>query len=51
MDLASLKTFISSLWVVWMTVLFLGIITWVYWPRNRTRLNDAALIPFRDDRE
>ncbi|MEM7444161.1 MAG: cbb3-type cytochrome c oxidase subunit 3 [Pseudomonadota bacterium] len=40
---------IEQLWVVWLLLLFAGIIIWVYLPRNRKKTNDAASIPLRDD--
>ncbi|MBX3517125.1 MAG: cbb3-type cytochrome c oxidase subunit 3 [Rhodospirillales bacterium] len=38
-----------SLWVVWLMILFIGIIWWVYRPRNRRRFEEAAKIPLRED--
>ena len=42
---------IRSLWVVWLVVLFLGIVTWAFWPSRRKKLQDQANIPLRDDQE
>jgi cbb3-type cytochrome oxidase subunit 3 len=42
-------SFIKSLWVVWMMVLFVGIVIWVFLPRNRGRFRQAAEIPLDDD--
>lgn len=39
----------SSLWVVWFTVLFTGIVTWAYWPSKRKALEEHRYIPLRDD--
>ena len=41
--------FVRSAWVVWMMVLFLGIVAWVLWPSNRDRFRRAARIPLSDD--
>jgi len=41
--------FVEQLWVVWLLLLFAGIIVWVYLPRNRKKMDDAASIPLRDD--
>jgi cytochrome c oxidase cbb3-type subunit 4 len=43
--------FARSLWVVWLMLIFLGIVLWVMWPRNRKRFDDAAQIPFKDDKD
>ena len=43
--------FIRSLWVVWLMALFLGIIAWAFWPRNRKRFERDAEIPLRDDQQ
>ena len=40
---------IEQLWVVWLLLLFAGIIVWVYLPRNRKKMKDAASIPLKDD--
>ena len=42
---------IKQLWVVWLLLLFAGIIVWVYLPRNRKKMKDAASIPLRDDQD
>ncbi len=49
MDLTELYATARSLWVVWLMVLFIGIIWWVYRPRNRRRFEEAAQIPLRED--
>ena len=38
-----------SLWVVWLLVVFAGIIVWVMWPRRKKELEEQAKIPFKDD--
>lgn len=45
----TIAEFFRSLWVVWMTALFLGIVAWAYWPRRRSKLQEHANIPLRDD--
>ena len=30
-------------------LLFLGIVAWAFWPRNKERFERDAAIPFRDD--
>ncbi|MEM8587419.1 MAG: cbb3-type cytochrome c oxidase subunit 3 [Pseudomonadota bacterium] len=40
---------IKQLWVVWLLLLFVGAIVWVYLPRNRNKMKDAASIPLKDD--
>lgn len=41
-DLRSLVTLLSFL-------IFLGIATWAWWPRNRAAFDAAALLPFEDE--
>jgi cytochrome c oxidase cbb3-type subunit 4 len=43
--------FIQSLWLVWLILLFVGIVAWVYWPKRKKRLDEAAHIPLKDDEE
>jgi cytochrome c oxidase cbb3-type subunit 4 len=42
---------LRALWVVWLMLLFIGIVVWVYWPsrRRRAEMQDRANIPFRDE--
>jgi cytochrome c oxidase cbb3-type subunit 4 len=47
-DMMSLYSILSSLWVVWFTALFTGIVIWAFWPSRRKRLESHALIPFRE---
>lgn len=49
MDLTELYAVARSLWVVWLMILFAGIVWWVYRPKNRRRFEDAARIPLRED--
>ena len=42
---------LRSLWLVWLVLLFLGVVAWVMWPRRKKELEDQAKIPFKDDRE
>ena len=49
MDIAVFAEHLRSLWAVWLMVLFVAIIGWAFWPRNKDRLNSYADIPLRDD--
>jgi cytochrome c oxidase cbb3-type subunit 4 len=49
MDLEAAYAFVRSLWVVWLIVLFAGIVWWAYRPKNRRRFEDAANVPFREE--
>jgi cytochrome c oxidase cbb3-type subunit 4 len=49
MDLVSLQPLLSTLWVVWFFVLFIGILIRVMAPGRKLTLEQAGLIPFRDD--
>jgi len=42
-------TTVKSLWVVWLVLLFVGIVAWAYWPSRKQRFERDAEIPFRDD--
>jgi len=43
--------FLRSFWVVWLILIFLGIVAWAFWPGRRKRFQRDAEIPFREDRE
>lgn len=49
MDLAELYETVRSLWVVWLMLLFLGIVFWAFRPKNKKRFEEDARIPFKDD--
>jgi len=49
MDLAELYETARSLWVVWLMLLFLGVVFWAFRPKNKKRFEDDAQIPFKDD--
>lgn len=38
-----------SLWTVWMFGLFVAIVAWAFWPKNRKRLEAHASIPLKND--
>ncbi len=49
MDLAAIVEFLRSLWLVWLIVLFAGIVYWAFRPKNKQRFERDAQIPFKDD--
>ncbi len=49
MDLTALYETARSLWVVWLMILFLGIVFWAFRPKNRKRFEEDARIPFKDE--
>ena len=49
MSMAGIAEFVRQFWVVWLMLLFLGIVAWAYWPGRRKQLEDAARIPLRDE--
>lgn len=40
---------VRSLWGLWLMALFLGIVGYAYWPRNKARLEMHGHMPLRDD--
>jgi cytochrome c oxidase cbb3-type subunit 4 len=48
-DLVSLQPLFSALWVVWFFILFVGILIRVMAPGRKRMLDQAGLIPFRED--
>jgi cbb3-type cytochrome oxidase subunit 3 len=39
----------KSLWVVWLTGVFIAIGIWAYWPSNKKRFQAHGRIPLDDD--
>jgi len=50
MDLQTVYELARSTWVVWMIVLFGGIVLWAYRPGNKKRFEDDANIIFHDEK-
>jgi cytochrome c oxidase cbb3-type subunit IV len=38
-----------SLWVVWLGLLFIGIVAYAFWPRRKRRFESHGRIPLEDD--
>ncbi|MBC6441496.1 MAG: cbb3-type cytochrome c oxidase subunit 3 [Rhodospirillales bacterium] len=51
MSIEGIYGYIRQLWVVWLVLLFAGLMIWVFLPRNRERFRDCANLPFKDDTE
>lgn len=51
MDWNELSEFMRPIWVVWLFLMFLGIIAWAFWPRRQDEMNAHAQIPLRDEDE
>jgi cytochrome c oxidase cbb3-type subunit 4 len=47
--MAEFYAWLKSLWVVWLIVIFVGIVVWAYWPKRKAEMDDHAKIPFRED--
>ena len=43
--------FVRSLWVVWLMLIFLGIVAWAYWPKRKKKLEEHGKIPFHENGE
>lgn len=46
-----IAAFSRQFWVVWLVVIFIGIVFYAYRPKNRKHFDDCAQIPFRDGGE
>jgi cytochrome c oxidase cbb3-type subunit IV len=40
---------LRSLWLLWLMLLFLGIVAWAFWPGRRRRMESHGRIPLEDD--
>jgi len=49
MEFETMYSLISSLWVVWFTALFTGIVVWAFRPSRRKAFEDHGNIPFKGD--
>ncbi|WP_455372602.1 cbb3-type cytochrome oxidase subunit 3 [Limibacillus halophilus] len=44
-----LIAFLRSFWVLWLMLLFIGIIAYAYWPKRKQKMESYGAIPLRDD--
>lgn len=49
MSIQDIAEFLRSFWVVWLGLLFLALVAWALWPKNRKKFEHAARIPLEDD--
>lgn len=42
-----MRQFADSWGLLFMTLVFVGILAWVFWPGSRTRFREQADIPFK----
>jgi cytochrome c oxidase cbb3-type subunit 4 len=50
MDTDQILVWLRSLWLVWLVLLFLGIVAYVFWPKRKKRLEAMGRIPMDDDK-
>lgn len=50
MDYHDLAQFARSWGLVYLFALFIGVVVYALWPRNREKFERAARIPFEEDR-
>jgi cytochrome c oxidase cbb3-type subunit 4 len=48
-DLSDIVSWARQAWVVWLLILFVGIVFWAFRPKNKDRFEDHGKIPFRDE--
>ena len=47
--LSDLYDVLRPLWVLWLMLIFLGIVAWALWPGRRKKMKEYGEIPLRDD--
>lgn len=46
----SVLSWVYSLWLLWLVLLFVGIVAWVFWPGRKRKLERHGRIPLDEDR-
>lgn len=46
----AMRTFADSWGLVYMVVIFCGVVIFALWPSRQKHMDDAAQIPFKEDR-
>lgn len=49
MDYETARTFAATWGLVGLVVMFLGVVAYALWPRNRKKFDDASKIPLKED--
>ncbi|MBF0166695.1 MAG: cbb3-type cytochrome c oxidase subunit 3 [Alphaproteobacteria bacterium] len=49
MSLQEIYQLARPLWTVWIFLVFLGIVAWAFWPKNKAKLEEHGSIPLNDD--
>ena len=49
MDLMTITELARSAWVVWLTLLFAGLLFWAFRPKNNQRFEEDAMIIFKNE--
>jgi len=49
MDYESFATVARTYGLVYLGIMFAGVLAYALWPRNRTKFDDAARIPLKED--
>lgn len=50
MDLHEIYRLLRSLWTVWFSAMFVGLVVWALWPSRREEMRRNARIPLDDRR-
>jgi len=48
-DLQAISEIIRPYWVVWLLILFLGVLFYAFRPKNKDRFESDGQIPFKND--
>jgi cytochrome c oxidase cbb3-type subunit 4 len=51
MFVAFVDSVLRPFWVLWVIMIFTGVVFYAYRPKNKKRLEDYGNIPLRDDNE
>ncbi len=49
LDYQAMRTFADSWGLLYMTLVFIGVVLWTFRPGSRKATDDAAQIPFKED--
>ena len=51
MDLSAIAEAARSAWVVWLIILFLGVVFWAFRPKNRRPVGQDGVVSFKNDED
>ena len=51
MSMEAVGEFARLIWGPWLMIVFVGIVAWAFWPKNKQKMEQYGRIPLDDDEQ